>query len=47
MKVIKHIRQDFHLTAWGWDLGVLWVVKGQKKFSEIQPDLVCEFHVIT
>ena len=30
MKDIKHIRQDFHLTAWlmpqGWDLGVLWGV---------------------
>ena len=28
MKVIKHIRQDFHSAAWvmtqGWDLGVPW-----------------------
>ena len=28
MKVIYHIRQDFHSAAWvmpqGWDLGVLW-----------------------
>ena len=28
MKDIKHIRRDFHSTAWampqGWDLGVLW-----------------------
>ena len=30
IKDIKHIRQDFHSTAWvmpqGWDLGVLWGV---------------------
>ena len=31
MKDIKHIRRDFHLTAWAmpqwWDLGVLWGVE--------------------
>ena len=36
MKDIKHIRRDFHLTAWvmpqGWDLGVPWGVVGSKKF---------------
>ena len=47
MKNIKHIRRDFHLTAWvmpqGWDLGVLWGVGVVKIFfSEIQPELVCE-----
>ena len=47
MNDIKHIRRDFHLAAWvmpqGWDLGVPWGVGGsKKKFSEIQPDLVCE-----
>ena len=49
MKVIKHIRRNFHLAAWvmpqgqGWDLGVPWGVGGSKIFlSEIQPDLVCE-----
>ena len=47
IKDIKHIRRDFHSTAWvmsqGWDLGVLWGVGGQKYlfFSEIQPELVC------
>ena len=43
MKDIKHIRRDFHLTAWvmpqGWDLGVPWGVVGQKiffpKFNQI------------
>ena len=51
MKDIKHIRQDFHLTAWvmpqGWDLRVLWGggLGGWVKqffFSEIQPELGCE-----
>ena len=47
MKDIKHIRVDFHLTAWVmpqvWDLGVLWGLGGAIFFSsEIQPELVCE-----
>ena len=44
MKDIKHIRRDFHLTAWvmphRWDLGAPWGVNFF--FPEIQPDLVCE-----
>ena len=41
MKDIKHIRQDFHLTAWvmpqGWDLGVPWGLGGIffPKFNQI------------
>ena len=46
MKDIKHIRRDFHSTAWvmpqAWDLGLLWGVGGVNFFSEIQPELVCE-----
>ena len=43
MKDIKHIRPDFHLAAWVWDLGVPLGV-GVKKiiYSEIQPNLLCE-----
>ena len=45
MKDIEHIRGDFY-SAWGhaqgWNLGVPWGLVGQKKFSEIQLDLVCE-----
>ena len=40
----KTYQTGFHLAAWvmrkAWDLGVPWGVKN--KFSEIQPDLVCE-----
>ena len=48
MKDIKRIRQDFHSVAWvmpqGLDLRVPWGVGESKNcFSEIQPDLVCEF----
>ena len=42
---IKHIRWDFHLTAWVMPPGVgLWGLGLSKKnlFSEIQPELVCE-----
>ena len=46
MKDIKHIGQDFQLTARvmpkGWDLGVLLGVWGQVLSSQIQPGLVCE-----
>ena len=46
MKDIKHFRPDFHSVAWvmpqGLDLGLPWGVKGGKKNSEIQPELVCE-----
>ena len=41
-KDMKHIRWDFHSTAWvmphGWDCGRL----GGDFFSEIQQELVCE-----
>ena len=48
MKDIKHIRRDFHLAAWVGPRGRTWGYRGglggQKFFfSEIQPDLVCEF----
>ena len=46
MKDIKYIKRDFHSVALvmpqGSDLGVPWGLSGQKKNSEIQPDLVRE-----
>ena len=46
MNDIKHIRWDFHSVSWvmpqGWHFGVLWGCGGQKNFSQIQPNLVCE-----
>ena len=46
MKDIKHIRRDFHSVAWvmpqWWDLGYRGGLGGQKFFSEIQPEMVCE-----
>ena len=46
MKDIKHIRRDFHTVAWvmpqGWDFGYHGGLGVQKKFPQIQPDLVCE-----
>ena len=46
MNDIKHIRRDFHSVAWVMPSGGTWGAVGdsggQKTFSQIQPNLVCE-----
>ena len=48
-KDLKHIIRDFYSIAWVMPQGWTWGYRGglgvQKLFSQIQPDLVCEWHM--